>query len=187
MRLSAAIIPMWLFVALSVHAEVKVPVCFNYGCSERVMVRFTDADMLGVREVMLGAGSAVEERKAIPAALVLLYRAAGQQTPIHADRGGNLLDAGVQGRMDCIDHSTTTTSFLDLIASRELLRFHRVREPARRARFFSQHFSAVIEVVGEAEERGGSYAVDSWFVDHGQPALMIPLDEWLGGGGPNAY
>jgi hypothetical protein len=32
---------------------------------------------------------------------------------------------------------------------------------------------------------GERYAVDSWFVDNGEPAVVLPLAEWLNGGGPN--
>ena len=29
------------------------------------------------------------------------------------------------------------------------------------------------------------YVVDSWFADNGQPAVVLPENEWLKGGGPN--
>ena len=117
--------------------------------------------------------------------------------------------------MDCIDHSTSTTRLLELVEARGGLRFHRVVEPARRTRLILQHFSAVIEVLtaeeriarlppGEAlagcnctedgqvieaadgaDRPGERYVVDSWFVDNGEPAVVLPLAEWLKGGGPN--
>jgi len=37
----------------------------------------------------------------------------------------------------------------------------------------------------EAARPGERYAVDSWFVDNGEPAVVLPLAEWLNGGGPN--
>ena len=140
---------------------------------------------------------------------------AGTQTPVGADRAGNFLDAEAHGRMDCIDHSTSTTRLLELVEARGGLRFHRVVEPARRTRLILQHFSAVIEVLtveeriarmppGEAlagcnctedgqvieaadgaDRPGERYVVDSWFVDNGEPAVVLPLAEWLKGGGPN--
>jgi hypothetical protein len=71
---------------------------------------------------------------------------AGEQTPIAADRGGNFADDGVYGRMDCIDHSTTTTRLLRLLESRRWLQFHRVLEPVRRVLYlFEFHYSAQIE------------------------------------------
>ena len=38
------------------------------------------------------------------------------------------------GSMDCIDHSTTTTRLLKMMARRGMLRFHHVLEPVERAR-----------------------------------------------------
>jgi hypothetical protein len=146
-----------------------------------------------------------------------LYRLAAMQTPVGADRAGNYLDGDVEGRMDCIDHSTSTTRLLKLIETRGALRFHRVLAPERRTRFIMQHFSAVIEELAPAERiarlapgtalahcnctedgliieapdgaevarPGERYAVDSWFVDNGEPAVVLPLAEWLNGGGPN--
>ena len=32
---------------------------------------------------------------------------------------------------------------------------------------------------------GARFAVDSWFVEQGEPAVVLPLAEWLDGGGPN--
>jgi hypothetical protein len=48
---------------------------------------------------------------------------------------------------------------------------------------FPAHWSAVIE-----EKRGGAvsqFVVDSWFVDNGQPAVILPLADWKKGAGPD--
>jgi hypothetical protein len=52
------------------------------------------------------------------------------------------------------------------------------------ALIFPAHWSAVIEekkTSGEAER----FVVDSWFVDNGQPAVILPLAEWKQGAGPD--
>ena len=114
---------------------------------------------------------------------------AGQQSPIAADRGGNYADDAVYGRMDCIDHSTTTTRLLHLLERRGLLRFHRVLEPALRLRLVVfRHYSALIGETqdgdGDGEARG-RFVVDSWFFDNGDAAAVMPLDAWLKGESPN--
>jgi hypothetical protein len=51
-----------------------------------------------------------------------------------------------------------------------------VTEPVLRTRFLIfDHWSAAIE------ERTSSmhYVVDSWFYDNGQPAVVMPLDDWM--------
>lgn len=200
---------------------VEVPVCFNYGCRDQLGVRFAAAELDAVLARLRDSRSAAQERQALAQVLGQLYQLAAQQSPIGADRGGNLRDEEVDGRMDCIDHATTTTRLLELIALHGGLRFHRVLEPARRTRFIFQHFSAVIEMLAveqeqeqeqsgpaltavlppqqqvadglfvhavadrAAAEQAGRYVIDSWFVDNGEAAVVLPLAEWLEGGGPD--
>ena len=203
------------------QAESTVSICYNYGCVREEEVRFRAATLTRLVARFADAQTAEEERAVLGEALGRLYRVAAIQTPIAADRGGNLLDDGANGRMDCIDHSTSSTRLLRLLEARGALRFHRVLEPVRRTRFIFQHFSAAIEELSCAErsarvapdpvptaalahgpcaeagliiEDGGGadaaspgarYVVDSWFVDNGEPAVVLPLAEWLNGEGPN--
>lgn len=177
----------WLAVALALAtsaawADEFALVCYNYGCAAEDLVVFTDARLDWVRNLMTAATDAEMEREYLALVIGKFYAWAGQQTPINADRGGNFADGGEPGSMDCIDHSTTTKRFLTLLSRQGLLRFHRVRDADwRQYRLIGQHFSAVILDV-MAERR---YAVDSWFVDNGQPAVILPIEDWLEGGGPD--
>ncbi|MDR2365272.1 MAG: hypothetical protein LBD68_05385 [Zoogloeaceae bacterium] len=156
--------------------------CFNYGCLARQTVVFSIDDFAAATRELAAARNAEEERANLARAVGRLYALAAEQTPIGADRGGNFADDGVSGRMDCIDHSRNTSAFLGVLAERGLLRWHRALPPARRLRFFLlQHFSALIE-----EAKGGArYVVDSWFVDNGEPAVILPLADWEKGEGPD--
>lgn len=221
MRLLAAVL--LAIAAVPVCADETVTLCYNYGCAARSAVHYEEEALNALDRHLRAAGSAAEERDALARAVGALYRIAAMQTPVGADRGGNLRDAGVSGRMDCIDHSTSTTALLELLAARGSLRYHKVLAPARRTRFvLLQHFSAVIEetagpaplaaavevpdhvglllfycdcpdVLGDIPRPpapppgnpGGRFAVDSWFVDNGEPAVILPLADWLNGGGPN--
>ena len=137
----------------------------------------------GHHVVWLGsAQSAEDERERLAVAIGWLLGWAGRQTPIAADRGGNYADDGVRGRMDCIDHSTTTTRLLRLLEARGWLRFHRVLDPVLRVRFlFDAHYSAQIEELPEAAGddatavEAARHVGDSWFRDNGQPAGVLPL------------
>ncbi|MDR1351324.1 MAG: hypothetical protein LBJ59_11250 [Zoogloeaceae bacterium] len=168
--------------AQMVAGDAQTELCFNYGCLTRQTVVFS-ADLLktATRE-LADAKDAGEEREHLARVVGRLYASAAEQTPIGADRGGNFADEGMFGRMDCIDHSRNTSAFLNLLAERGLLRWHRVLPPARRLRFFLlQHFSALIEET----ESGERYVVDSWFVDNGEPAIILPLAGWEKGEGPD--
>jgi hypothetical protein len=87
--------------------------------------------------------------------------------------------------MDCIDHSTSTTRLLRLLEARGSLSWHRVLEPEVRnwAFVFPAHWSAVIEE--KTDVAAPRFVVDSWFVDNGQPALLLPLEDWKKGAGPD--
>lgn len=184
----------------AVWADERVDVCYNYGCLVEEAVTFSEAQLGQIKRMLAATRSAEQERQALSQAVGKLYRWAGQQTPIYADRGGNMADNGARGSMDCIDHSTTTTRFLKMIERRGWLRYHVVLERVRRVRFFLfQHYSAAIEESprwlpkGKIDEHPEApneatpdrFVVDSWFVDNGKPAVILPLDDWMDGGGPD--
>ena len=179
----------WEALAIeSAGADEKVKVCFNYGCLAQAEVVFSNAQLSDLAQLMRSARTAEEERQAIGEAIGRLLGWAGQQSPIAADRGGNYLDDAIYGRMDCIDHATTTTRLLSMMERHGMLRFHRLDEPVLRRRFLLfEHYSALIkEVSGDSSEvDAGRYVVDSWFFDNGQPAAVMPLASWQKGESPN--
>ena len=166
-------------------ADESVAICYGYGCIAQAQIRFSDAQLDEVSRQLALAVDAESERNLLGAAIGRLYGWAGEQSDIRNDRGGNYADGHAPGKMDCIDHSTSTTRLLRLLEARNYLRWHRVLEPAVRnwALVFPAHWSAVIE-----EKRGGAvsqFVVDSWFVDNGQPAVILPLADWKKGAGPD--
>ena len=172
------------FFALPMAAagEARVSVCHGYSCVAQSEIVYSAAQMDEVRRVLLAATDVPGERDALAEVVGRLYRWGGEQSEIANDRAGNLADGNGSGRMDCIDHSTSTTRLLQLLEERKWLRWHRVQEP--QARYFlgliANHWSAVIEA-----SDGGYYVVDSWFVNNGEPAVILPLDEWKKGAGPD--
>ncbi|MBP8217312.1 MAG: hypothetical protein KAX54_06700, partial [Thauera sp.] len=90
------------------RAGAEVSICYNYGCVREDTVQFHGATLARLGERLAGARTAAEERERLAEAVGRLYRVAGTQTPVGADRAGNFLDAEAHGRMDCIDHSTST-------------------------------------------------------------------------------
>lgn len=211
-----------LFAAMAGPAAARsVQLCYNYGCQSSGRVEIASAELAVLRGVVAAAPDAESERLALAWAVARLYRIAGTQLPVAADHAGDLLDAGVDGRMDCIDHAVDTTRLLALFSGPGGMRFHRLMPPALRERFLIfQHFSAQLEALPEAERsaapegdaallsawlkgcpvcapesssraatdsepESGRYVIDSWFVEPGEPAVVLPLDDWLDGGGPN--
>ncbi len=174
-----------LTLASAVQADERVRICHGYGCLVEADIRFSEGQLGEVRRMLMAAVDAADERKIIGEAIGRLYRWAGEQSDIHNDRAGNYDDGYVSGRMDCIDHSTSTTRLLRLLEACGYLRWHRVLEPTVRstALVFYTHYSALIEEKAEGE--AVRFVVDSWFVNNGEPAVILPLDAWKKGAGPD--
>lgn len=174
-----------LLLAGPAGADERLAVCHGYGCLMQDEIGYTEGQLGEIRRLLFAAGDAAGERERLAAAVGRLYAWAGQQSEIRHDKAGNYADEGVSGRMDCIDHSTTTTRLLRLLEARGYLRWHRVREPEARqfALLFTSHYSAVIET--KEDDAAERFVVDSWFVDNGQPAVILPLADWKKGAGPD--
>lgn len=175
-----------LCLSSAVLADETVRICHGYGCEHQVSVRYTEGQLGQVRRMMFAATDSAGERGVLAVAVGRLYEWGGEQSDIRNDRGGNFDDDDVPGKMDCIDHSTSTTRLLQLLARRGYLRWHRVLEPQSRnfAGLVPVHWSAVIEEKKQEDEQR-RFVVDSWFVDNGKPAVVLPLEEWKKGAGPD--
>lgn len=180
----------WLLVfcsllAAAAWADERVPICHGYGCLVQEQILYSDARLAEVGHLLNAAVNAAEERKSLAEVVGQLYAWGGEQSDIRNDRGGNYADAGIPGMMDCIDHSTSTTRLLAMLEGRGYLRWHRVLGPEPRyfAFVIANHYTAVIEEKTDGE--AARFAVDSWFVDNGQPAVILPLAEWKKGAGPD--
>jgi hypothetical protein len=170
----------------SAHAagDVEIEVCFNYGCQNTQTVGFTGSQVESLRQRLEKADDARSERDILSRAIADMYRWAGVHSPILVDRAGDYLDDGVYGRMDCIDHANTTTHMLDVLQRVSALRRHRVVAIVRRRSWLiMQHFSAAIEDI----EDGRRYAVDTWFRDHAEPAVVMDMQSWMDGDYPDDW
>ncbi|MFA5171929.1 MAG: hypothetical protein WC426_10220 [Sulfuriferula sp.] len=161
---------------------VSVDICYNYDCAVHASVRLTSTQMRDVRELFVAVATPRQERDAIALAMGFLAGYAAQQTPTGNDKGGNVNDGGVDGRMDCIDHSHNTTAYLQLLKRFGFLAYHDVLPPVERAPLLlDEHWGAEIMEYGS----GDKFVVDTWFRDNGAPAVIYPLDKWLRGASPD--
>ena len=174
---------LWLFLLpLAAMADDEVTICYNYGCGVKATVVFDMVQLERIHDLFADVSSPQSERGSIQLAIGLMERIAGKQTPTHNDKGGNLADDGVDGRMDCIDHAHNTTAYLQLLDRHEWLQFHQVLAPVKRAPYLvDDHWGARIE----EKDNHAQYVVDSWFFDNGEPAAIFPLQDWLDGAKPH--
>lgn len=176
----------WLILAMLCSSAVaqadEVSICYNYDCAVTARVDLRAYQLRAARRLLLRTTDAAEEREAISLAIGLFEVAAGRQTPTWADKGRNVDDDSVDGRMDCIDESSNTTSYLNLLESKGWLKFHLALASVKRAPLLvNDHWAArIVE-----KKTGQEFAVDSWFFDNGRPAFVVPLDEWLAGAEPD--
>lgn len=158
--------------AFAARAE-RVQVCHAYDCSARTEVEFDAEQMRDIGQLFLKIDSAEDERKTVAQAVGIFYLIAGTQSSIWQDHPGNEDDEDVEGRMDCIDHSSNTTVFLLLMQKNKWLRFHHVSAPMRRG-FWAAHWAArLVE-----NDSGDEFMIDTWYFDPGEPAAVFSLEEW---------
>jgi hypothetical protein len=152
--------------------------CTDYHCDEREIVTLSDDQWHRVVSLFLSTESPADEREQIRRAIALLETLVGEITGTWRDLAKNVAGAGQPGQLDCISESKNTTSYLQLLSRGSLIRWHDVEERAiRHPWILDLHWSAVIR----DRNTGMRYAVDSWFLDNGQPPFIQALDEWLSG------
>lgn len=160
----------------------RFSVCYDNGCRSLAYVSLTPQQREQVRAVFFPlANTAAEERQHIRAGIALMEKFAGDATGTWRDKGGTF-NFGSTGQMDCIDESTNTSLYLTLFYKYGMLRYHRVIDRATRGWFIFgwPHTTAVIH----EDARNADWAVDSWFLDNGEPPFILPLDVWKSGWKP---
>ncbi|MFM8501380.1 MAG: hypothetical protein ACKOAC_05065 [Fluviibacter sp.] len=174
----------WLFLVMGLasslaYAESYVVVCYNWGCLKQVSVVYPDAWLKKTLAPLRQTKTPAEERAAAAEVVRKLYVKAAEQTPIGADEAGNEEDEMVNGRMDCIDHSTTTANMLSLLQKKRVLRWHEVGPYAHRTLLVASHYSATLVETGDAtDDDSHVYTIDPWDVEHGSLPPVAPVREW---------
>ncbi len=159
-------------------APGRFAACLDYHCDRTRDVRLDAAAWLAVRRLFEPVPDAAGERAAIRAAIALLEDLVGRITGTWRDLAENRAGAGLPGQLDCIAESRNTTTYLQLLADDGLLRFHTVEPRVKRQTWiFNVHWTAVIRETAN----GRAYAVDSWFLDNGEPPFVQPLEAWRRG------
>lgn len=142
------------------------------------MVSLSTRQWRQVQVLFASARSPAEERQHIRKAIALLEVQVGGITGTSRDLAKNVSGAGQPGQLDCIAESKNTTTYLRLLSSDGLLQWHTVEErELRNPWIVDLHWAAVIRDKSTDQR----YAVDSWFLDNGQPPYIQPLDQWLSG------
>lgn len=159
--------------------------CSQYGCKRLTPLAISPAEWDDIAQVYgPPAQTAQEERGKIARTIGRFEQIIGARTGTDLDVAGTFRKIG-KGQLDCVDESTNTTSYLLLLEDKGLLDFHTVGAPDTRfpvihAGTWPHQTAVMVE-----KETGERYAVDSWFYDNGNPAVIIPLKTWKEGWKPD--
>lgn len=120
-----------------------------------------------------------QERQLIAQAIGLIEGLVGEKIGTTLDKAGTFNNADYPGQQDCNDESINTTTYLRLLKQGGLMRMHEVEDMRTRHFFFSgwPHTTAVIHALSDQHR----FAVDSWFYDNGEPATIVPFEQWKAG------
>lgn len=160
----------------------RFSVCYDNGCSSLDYLGLTPQRWEQLRALFFPlAETAAEERERVRAAIALMEAFVGKATGTWQDKGGTF-NFGITGQMDCIDESINTSLYLTMFHKYGMLRHHQVHDRATRGWFFFgwPHTTAVIR----EHARNALWAVDSWFLDNGEPPFILPLGVWKKGWDP---
>jgi len=158
-------------------------ICYGHTCRYFAVLALSGEEWHKIRSIFSPpAVSAEQEREQIRAAIAMLETLIGAMTGTSNDKAENFAGMGEEGQMDCVDEATNTSSYLTMLQTENLLKWHTVDYRTSRGISSLQvpHFTAVIH----EKERGNYFAVDSWFLDNGKPPFIVPLPVWKKGWKP---
>lgn len=160
-----------------------VSLCHAYGCQMQTRVTFGSQQIKEIETIMAKtkkADTAFEERRAVAYAIAYMYVYTGNKVGTIADRPGMDYEAaGDPTQMDCVDHSTNSTSFLLVLQSNGFLKYHTVGRPFARGNILKglkhwPHWGAILE-----EKTGKQrYVVDSWVYKIGENPIVVEAEKW---------
>ncbi len=163
-------------------------VCYQYTCKQISELSLNPTQWEEIRTIFqLAAASSEEERQLIATAVARMEEIVGEKIDTSNDKGGNLTGLEIDGnKMDCIDESTNTTTYIRMMQRDGLLRWHQVENRKTRGFLLFGGWPHTTAVISEKESKK-RWAVDSWFFDNGVPPAILPLEKWSDGWKPPGF
>lgn len=156
-------------------------ICWGGGCATRENLTLTSAEWQNVVAAFTHVKDIETERIAISKAVGILEDIVGTKTGTSADRAGTFGNGELLNQLDCNDEAINSTTYMRLMKSQNLIKFHDILDIRTRKFFFTgwPHSTAVIK-----DQQGKLFAVDAWFFDNGESATIIPFEQWKSGWKP---
>jgi hypothetical protein len=160
-----------------------ITLCHAYGCQKQTRITFKQEHIQELARIIAKtkkADTPFEERRGVAYAIAWMYVHTGKITGTIADRPGmDYNGSGDPTQMDCVDHSTNTTSFLLVLQNNKLLKWHTVGRPFAKGNILKgldhwPHWTAILTENGS----GQRWAVDSWIYAIGENPAVIEAEKW---------
>jgi len=155
----------------------SMTICSGYSCARRPRLKFSRKQLSYIDRKFAKIKSPEIERIRITKLIAWHEKLAQRQLNVPKDNAKSTgFDIG-PGQMDCIDESTNTLSFIQLLTARGLLKYHKIngyRDRGFVLDFRMPHTTAVLR-----DKAGKDWAFDSWYKAGGEPPVVIPLKVWL--------
>jgi hypothetical protein len=164
-------------------APEALSICHGFGCSRKTHVELNAADIARITTLFEPVPqNAAQERAIVALAIGEFERIVGAKTGTSTDRPRAAMFDNDPSQLDCVDEALNTTLYLTLLNALKLLRFHVPDLPAHRG----DGITAWLHNTGVLRETvsGSLYAIDSWFGANGDPAYVVPVEEWKEGWQP---
>ncbi|MTW19720.1 hypothetical protein GJ668_01265 [Allochromatium palmeri] len=165
---------------IDLDGSVTLRICFNWSCARRQTLTFTLNDMARLkRHLARCPGTGLHDRlQRIRIGIWQMEVLAQQSQPLLAnDLAINDFEADIDGRMDCIDNASNTTTYLHILQDLRELPGWTVASPKVRRLFdiTTVHWTAVITDTAT----GRPWSVDSWYRPNGHLPMVMPLSSWI--------
>jgi hypothetical protein len=158
---------------------ITLRVCYNWSCNQQERVTFTAEDMAEVLSYMTTCqGEGLHDRvQRMRIGVWRMQLLARKYVPLLAnDKAINDDDAELEGRADCVDHTSNTNTYLHVLKALGQLPGWTLLAPQVR-NVMSPHGVHWTPVVAD-ERTKREWSVDSWFHPNGQLPLVMPLRDW---------
>ncbi len=165
--------------AINKDGSVTLRICFNWSCARRQSIRFSADDLTFLKRQMATClGNSLHDRlQHVRIGIWHMELLAQKYQPLLAnDLAINDFEAGVKGRMDCIDNTSNTTTYLHILQDIQQLTGWTVASPKVRGGFdiTAVHWTAVLI----DNDSGLPWSIDSWYRPNGHLPMVMPLPSW---------
>ncbi|WPL18163.1 hypothetical protein Thiowin_03222 [Thiorhodovibrio winogradskyi] len=159
--------------------SVTLRICFNWSCAHRQTITFSRDDMALLKHrLAVCPGTNLHDRlQRVRIGVWQMELLAQKYQPLLAnDLAINDFEAGVHGRMDCVDNTSNTTTYLHILRDIQALTGWSVASPKVRSGLdiTATHWTAVIS----DRDSGNPWSIDSWYRPNGHLPMVMPLSNW---------